>query len=79
MHRAIVTQDHQREEPLVEGRRTTDAAGEMRDRSRIEDDLKAETASLEATGDPATETFDRVSVKAKRANVAVKLVCLLWT
>ena len=28
--------------------------------------------------DPATETFERISVKPKRANVAVKVVSLLW-
>jgi hypothetical protein len=45
----------------------------------LEDELKAETATLEAVGDPATETFERISVKPKRANVAVKLLTLLWT
>jgi hypothetical protein len=45
----------------------------------LDDELKAETATLEAAGDPATETFERIIVKPKRANVAVKLVTLLWT
>jgi hypothetical protein len=47
-------------------------------RQALEDELKAETATLEAAGDPATETFERISVKPKRANVAVKVVSLLW-
>ena len=45
----------------------------------LEDELKLETATLEAAGDPATETFERIEVKPKRTNVAVKLVALLWT
>jgi len=47
-------------------------------RQALEDELKMETSTLEAAGDPATETFDRISVKPKRANVTVKLVSLLW-
>ena len=45
----------------------------------LEDELKLETATLEAAGDPATETFERIEVKPKRTNVSVKLVALLWT
>ena len=48
-------------------------------RQALEDELKLETATLESAGDPATETFERVTVKPKRANVAVKLVALIWT
>ena len=48
-------------------------------RQALDDDLKQEIAVLEAAGDPATETFERVTVKPKRANVTVKLVSLLWT
>ena len=48
-------------------------------RQALEDELKLETATLESAGDPATETFERVAVKPKRANVAVKLVALVWT
>ncbi len=45
----------------------------------LEDELRLETGTLEAAGDPATETFERIEVKPKRTNVAVKLVALLWT
>ncbi|MGE3959092.1 MAG: ATP-binding protein [Vicinamibacterales bacterium] len=45
----------------------------------LEDDLKLETATLEAAGDPATETFERLTLKPKRTNVTVKLVGLMWT
>jgi len=38
----------------------------------------AQLDCAKAAGDPATETFDRISVKPKRANVTVKLVSLLW-
>ena len=53
---------------------------EAKDRlcQELEDELKAETATLEAAGDPATETFERLSVKPKRANVTVKLVALVY-
>jgi len=47
-------------------------------RQSLDDELKTETASLEAAADPATETFERIIVKPKRANVAVKLVALIW-
>lgn len=45
----------------------------------LEDELKLEMATLEAVNDPATETFERLTVKPKRTNVTVKLVSLLWT
>jgi hypothetical protein len=48
-------------------------------RRALEDDIAAETAAIEAAGDPATEVFERVTVKAKRTNVALKLVALVWT
>ncbi len=47
-------------------------------RQSLEDDLKTETATLEAAHDPATETFERISVKPKRTNVSVKIVALVW-
>lgn len=47
-------------------------------RQALEDDLKLETATLEAANDPATETFERISVKPKRTNVSVKLLGLVW-
>jgi hypothetical protein len=48
-------------------------------RQALEDELKLETATIEAAGDPATETFERVTVKAKRTGVGVKLVALMWS
>jgi hypothetical protein len=47
-------------------------------RQSLEDDLKTETATLEAAHDPATEMFERISVKPKRTNVSVKIVALVW-
>jgi hypothetical protein len=48
-------------------------------RQALEDELKLEMTTLEAAGDPATETFERISIKPKRTNVSVKLVGLVWT
>jgi hypothetical protein len=48
-------------------------------RQALEDELKTETATLESAGDPATETFERVEVKPKRTNIAIKLVALVWS
>jgi DNA-binding ferritin-like protein len=45
----------------------------------LEADLKAEIATIEAAGDPATETFERITIKPKRANVNLKLIALVWT
>ena len=60
--------------------RAQDAVDDLqRQHQELDDELKAETATLEAAGDPATETFERISVKPKRTNVAVKLVGLMWT
>jgi hypothetical protein len=64
-------------EDIARAQQTVQALDEQR--QALEDEVKAETATLEAAGDPATETFERISVKPKRANVAVKLVALLWT
>jgi len=63
-------------EDISRARETVQADTEQR--QALEDELKMEMSTLEAEGDPATETFDRISVKAKRANVTVKLVSLLW-
>ncbi len=48
-------------------------------RRALDDDIAAETAAIEASGDPATEVFERMTVKAKRTNVTLKLVALVWT
>ena len=64
-------------EDISRAKETVEAIQQQR--QALEDDLKAETATLEAAGDPATETFERISVKPKRTNVTVKLVGLMWT
>jgi hypothetical protein len=47
-------------------------------RKALEDEIQAETAKL--TGDDAaTEALEKVSVKAKKTNLTVKLVALVWT
>ena len=63
-------------EDIARAQETVQAINDQR--QALEEELKTETATLEAAGDPATETFERISVKPKRANVALKLVSLLW-
>ena len=46
-------------------------------RRRLDDDLRADIAALEATAS-ATETLERISVRPKASDVAVKLVALVW-
>jgi len=62
---------------IARAQQTTQAIEEQR--QALEDELKLEAATLESAGDPATETFERMTVKPKRANVAVKLVALVWS
>jgi len=64
-------------EDIARAQETLDAI--QAQRQALDDELKAETAKLEAAGDPATEVFERISVKPKRTNVTVKLVGLMWT
>jgi hypothetical protein len=64
-------------EDIARAQETVQAIQEQQ--QALEDDLRKETATLEAAGDPATETFERISVKPKRANVSVKVVGLVWT
>ncbi|MFN7982562.1 MAG: hypothetical protein U0Q11_11945 [Vicinamibacterales bacterium] len=64
-------------EDIARAQQTLDAI--QAQRQALDDELKEETAKLEAAGDPATEVFERVSVKPKRTNVTVKLVGLMWT
>ena len=45
----------------------------------LESQFKMETDALAAATDPLTETFDTVSLKPTKANIAVKLVALAWT
>jgi hypothetical protein len=64
-------------EDIARAQQTVQALEEQR--QALEDELKMEVAKLEAAGDPATETFERMTVKPKRTNIAVKLVGLVWT
>jgi hypothetical protein len=64
-------------EDITRAQQTVETLDEQR--QALEDELKLETATLESAGDPATETFERMTVKPKRANVSVKLVGLLWS
>ena len=44
----------------------------------LEAEFQAETAALEQSFDPQTETLEKVSLKPTKANIAVKLVTLAW-
>jgi hypothetical protein len=46
---------------------------------QLEEELRTETAALDAANDVATEKLERVVVKPKKTNVTVKLVALVWT
>ncbi|MQA31754.1 MAG: ATP-binding protein [Luteitalea sp.] len=48
-------------------------------RRALDDDLRAETASIDAAHDVATEPLETLTIKPKKANVTVKLVALVWT
>jgi hypothetical protein len=60
------------------GRAQQDLDAIQQQRQQLDDELKAESASLEAAADAATETFERISVKPKRANFSLKLTALVW-
>jgi hypothetical protein len=48
-------------------------------RQALDDDLRAETASIDAANDVATEPLETVTIKPKKANVTVKVVALVWS
>jgi len=47
--------------------------------SELEKEFAAELANQQSKMDPATEQFETVSVRLKKANIEVKLVALAWT
>ena len=47
-------------------------------RRQLDEEFKAETATLEAATDPTSEKLERIAVKPKKTNIAVKLVTLVW-
>jgi hypothetical protein len=47
--------------------------------SELEKEFAAELANQQSKIDPATEQFETVSVRLKKANIEVKLVALAWT
>ena len=44
----------------------------------MEAEFTAEVQALESAASPATEVLDRVSVKLKKTNIAVRLIALCW-
>jgi hypothetical protein len=45
----------------------------------LEAQFKSESDALAAATDPLNETFDTISIKPTKANIALKLVALAWT
>jgi hypothetical protein len=44
----------------------------------LESQLREETAVLQSRIDPASETLETVTIRPKKANIAVRLVGLAW-
>ena len=44
----------------------------------LDEEFKAETATIERSFDPQTEELEKVSLKPTKANIAVKLLTLAW-
>jgi hypothetical protein len=47
-------------------------------RRQLDEELRAETATLEAASGAATERLEKIVVKPKKSNVTVKLLALVW-
>jgi hypothetical protein len=62
----------------IERARQTAAAVEEQ-RRQLDEDFAAETATLDAANDVATETLEKITIKPKKTNITVKLVALVWT
>ncbi len=46
--------------------------------AQLEQELQAETTAAQAKSDPLTETFEIVSLRPKKADIAVRLTALAW-
>ncbi|MEO8260428.1 MAG: DUF87 domain-containing protein [Acidobacteriota bacterium] len=55
---------------------TVAAVGEQR--RRLDEELAAETATLDASSTAATERLETIVLKPRKANVTVKLLALVW-
>jgi hypothetical protein len=59
--------------------RASETVEALRERRRaLEDELAAETEALRARTDPLAERLETISVRARKADVAVELVTLAW-
>ena len=47
-------------------------------RRQLDEELRAETATLDASSGAATGRLEQIVVKPKKANVSVKLLALVW-
>ncbi len=46
--------------------------------AQLEQELQAETTAAQAKSDPLTETFETISLRPKKADIAVHLTALAW-
>jgi hypothetical protein len=46
--------------------------------AQLQDQLKQETAALQARNDPSTETLEKVVVRPKKTNITIRLFSLAW-
>ena len=60
------------------GRAQETVAAVEAQRQKLDEDLRAETATLDASSSAATERLETIVVKPKKANVTVKLIALVW-
>jgi hypothetical protein len=63
-------------EDISRAKQTVAAVEEQR--RQLDDEVRAETAKIDAAGDVATEALETVTLKPKKTNLTVKLVALVW-
>jgi hypothetical protein len=61
------------------GRATDNVAALQQQLADLEAEFQAETEKLGGLAGPATESFERVAVRPRKQDIAVKLVALAWT
>jgi hypothetical protein len=60
------------------GRAEESVAAVDQQMAELDAQFKEETAAMEASGDPQTETLETTVVKPKKADIAIKLLSLAW-
>jgi hypothetical protein len=50
-----------------------------KERSELDEEFQSEIATMEKKNDPLTEVFEKLTVSAKKSNVSVRLLALVWS